>query len=427
MRLTFLVLLAAAALGVSAPPAVASPVADGDSAGPAHVTRCEDRELPETLRRLCEAVETRECTLARGDDYWLCTGILTGQCGVIRGGMLFWFCEAVKSRECNPIGAYEEAVALCRGVIQDRCDHVEDRGRNRLLCEALAPGVRSLLGYDGERSPDDRPAPRRAIPQPVHVGQSISGELLKSDGVLASTRAYYDAYRLRAVRGQRLEIELTSRDFDAYLSLVPERGTDADPIAEDDDGLGAGTDSRLRAVVPATGTYIVRVTSYERGGSGAYELSVREAAPSPRAVTRPLPFGEAVSGSLTEADPVLSRSWTYYDQYSFEGRPRQEVQVELRASGFAAQVELWRIVEGRWSRLAQGGAGRAGGTARFSATLPAPGPYYVIVRSATDLQTGDYILTARTPLVAPPSIRRLHLETNPAAPDTMRRPDPAAP
>jgi hypothetical protein len=425
MRFLTAALLAAAASAVSAvtPSAAdATPLSTSGSAPAATVT-CEARDLSTPMRRLCEAVQTRDCTLAGWNDYWLCVGLVGGQCGVIRGSLLWWLCEGVQRRACAQIGALDLAVALCRGVTEDRCDRVRDE--DRMLCEALVPGVQALLGRGGGSVPGDvRPPPRLAHRQAIRVGQSVRGELTTGDGVLASGRAYYDAYRIQAVRGQRLVIDLVSRDFDTYLHLVRDDGAATTPLAEDDDGLGSGTDSRLRALVPATGAYVIRVTSYSAGETGGYTLSVRDAGPPPRVVTQPLPFGAPVAGALAENDAVLSGSWTHYDQYSFEGRQGQRVDVDLQAAAFAAQVELWRVVEGRWVRVAQGRSGGAGRRAVFTAALPAAGTYYVLVRSEADLQLGDYTLTARTPLAVPPETRRPEPGPNRPEPDTTRREDP---
>ncbi|KAK0349582.1 hypothetical protein LTR94_032524, partial [Friedmanniomyces endolithicus] len=87
-----------------------------------------------------------------------------------------------------------------------------------------------------------KPAPAAPPAKPIAVGDTVDGALGSNTGSNdEGERAEF--YRFSATSGQRVAIELSSRDFDTYLTL--RSATDNSVIAEDDDGAGSGTDSRI--------------------------------------------------------------------------------------------------------------------------------------------------------------------------------------
>lgn len=84
---------------------------------------------------------------------------------------------------------------------------------------------------------------------------------------------YTDRYTFTATSGQLVAIQLSASAFDTYLYLRNSSGT---TIASNDDG-GGGTNSRIPAssglfTIPTAGTYVIEVTSYSSGRTGAYTL-----------------------------------------------------------------------------------------------------------------------------------------------------------
>ena len=78
-----------------------------------------------------------------------------------------------------------------------------------------------------------------------------------------------------AVAGQVIAVTLNSADFNPYLSLLDSEGA---VLIDDDDG-GDGTNSRIPAAsgffnLPATGTYIIEVSSSQTNRTGNYSLTV---------------------------------------------------------------------------------------------------------------------------------------------------------
>ena len=93
--------------------------------------------------------------------------------------------------------------------------------------------------------------------EPLAVGATVEGVIEDGDQTQVEDSYRYDDYAVTARAGQRFEAILRSGAFDAYLEVFPADGTAA-ALASDDDGLGEGTDSRLRFTAPEAGTYILR-------------------------------------------------------------------------------------------------------------------------------------------------------------------------
>lgn len=104
-----------------------------------------------------------------------------------------------------------------------------------------------------------------------------TGQLSSADcksGVRGSNY-YTDRYNINGMAGQQVYINLTSTAFDTYLYL---RSSNGSALAANDDG-GGGTDSRIPAssgyyMLPASGNFIIEVTSYSSLKTGSYALFV---------------------------------------------------------------------------------------------------------------------------------------------------------
>ena len=90
----------------------------------------------------------------------------------------------------------------------------------------------------------------------IAPGQTIQGEIAEGDATAASDAYRYDDYLVRARAGQRFEAIMRAGEFDAFLEVF--RQGEADALVADDDGLGEGTDSRLRFTADRDGTYVLR-------------------------------------------------------------------------------------------------------------------------------------------------------------------------
>ena len=81
---------------------------------------------------------------------------------------------------------------------------------------------------------------------------------------------YYDIVSFDGVANQWVTIDLTSGDFDTWMTLRINGGRDLD--TDDDDG--DGTNSRISWRLPLTGKYEIVVTSYFARETGEYTVSL---------------------------------------------------------------------------------------------------------------------------------------------------------
>src|SRR5690606_37979014 len=90
------------------------------------------------------------------------------------------------------------------------------------------------------------------------------------------------SYSFSVFAGARLEIVARSSAFDTVLELGRREGAGGwMAYGYDDDGLGEGTDSRLRYTLEEAGDFEVRVMGYGPDARGAYSFSVIDRGPPP--------------------------------------------------------------------------------------------------------------------------------------------------
>lgn len=111
-------------------------------------------------------------------------------------------------------------------------------------------------------------------PQPgsILVGATARGTLTDTDAI-AEDGALFDAYAVRVSEGEKLEVTLTSNDFDAYLDIGRESDGSWNSVASDDDSL-SDTHAKVEWTVEDAGTYVIRARSFASGATGAYALTV---------------------------------------------------------------------------------------------------------------------------------------------------------
>ena len=259
-----------------------------------------------------------------------------------------------------------------------------------------------------ERAPGD-PGP---TPGSIGIGGTVEGMLTTDDTPFDWAEDYrYDGYRLQARAGERFEAQMRSAEFDTTLMVVTEsRWGVVEQLGFDDDGLGEGTDSRLRFVAPVDGEYVLRASSYGPAESGAYSLSLASLPPLPPAT--PITVGETLAGAITN-DDADANDGRLYDAYVFQAEAGQRFELSASSTSFAMSIELGQQ-EGLvgWEGMAYGE--NHTGEETSSRLLFSPteaGEYTIRVGGTESSMRGDYSLTLtdRGPLppAPPPGSMRL--------------------
>lgn len=116
---------------------------------------------------------------------------------------------------------------------------------------------------------------RRASSRPLVV----RGTLTRSDGVdPLNRRAYAEDFRLRGFgAGEQVEVNLSSGRFDTYLRLVDARS--GRELLHGDDTSRSNQNSRMVFTVKPNTRYLIRVTSFRPGRTGAFTLRVNRFEP----------------------------------------------------------------------------------------------------------------------------------------------------
>ena len=235
----------------------------------------------------------------------------------------------------------------------------------------------------------------------LRIGGNVSGALDDKDAILGADDGQYrfEDYRFEARAGQRLEAVMRSEAFDAYLEVfrAGQEQSDDGAIAEDDDGLGEGTNARLRFVAPANGTYTLRARTLSGLEGGAFSLSLAQRPAAPRA-PRPIGIrvGQTIDASLAATDPESDDDAGHYDAYSFRAAAGQRLALSMTASDTETLdpiIHVGRMENGGFVEIAQNDDSRAGGLNSWLVfTAPSSGDYIVRAMAVSAESTGDYTL-----------------------------------
>jgi len=226
----------------------------------------------------------------------------------------------------------------------------------------------------------------------ITVGETRDGRLGQGARQLDSGE-YVNTFTLRGRRGQKLDLGLSSQDFDPFVQINgPEEFS-----AFNDDAEGGGHDSRLVVTLPTDGVYTIAATSYAAAESGRYRLTVRDGAgyeaPRPEFARTDggqqtggrIDIGDAVSGVLQSGDSTLTTG-EYVDSYTFQGERGSRLAVELTSSAFDA----YTLLTTPSGEQIENDDGEDGTNSRLDTVLTESGEYRVSVTSFSPGETGSY-------------------------------------
>lgn len=222
------------------------------------------------------------------------------------------------------------------------------------------------------------------------TGRAVDGELTPNDSQRRSGK-YEDVYEVQGRRGDRLDLQLASRDFDSYLVVTGPEGFSL----SNDDGASGSLDSRLVIQLPVDGAYRVAVTTFRPGETGRYRLQAGVPAANV-AVTRPeaaqpITIGQRISGQLGEGDGRLA-SGEYSDRYRFSARRGQRIRAEVTAGKFDTYLILRRTDGSQDDNDDTIVDGETSTDSRIDTVLAEDGEYVLIVTSYRPGESGDYQL-----------------------------------
>ena len=181
-------------------------------------------------------------------------------------------------------------------------------------------------------------------------GQTVRGQIAEGDATAADDAYRYDEYLIRARAGQRFEAIMRAGEFDAFLEVFHQG--ESESLASDDDGLGEGTDSRLRFTAGRAGNYVLRARTLAGVEGGSYSLALGERPPAGRP-PRPsgIRVGQTVQGALTARDPETDEGQAY-DAFSFRAHAGDRFAIDLISDAFDPVVRVGRMQNGAFAELA---------------------------------------------------------------------------
>lgn len=235
----------------------------------------------------------------------------------------------------------------------------------------LAVRVSSL--FPDERGSYRIRALRHPSPPLLAIGETVGGTIAPLD--VQSFARPADRYTVRGTPGDRIVVDLTSADFDAFLELADGRGR----VLTDDDGGGAGLNSRLSYQFEERGAVTITATSFDGSEGGSYELRVSAAPSDVRA---------RIDGELGAGDE-RAYDGTRFDLHEIAAEAGDLVTILLESDDFDPVLYLAR---GDGSLIERNDDGGEGTDSMITATLPASGVYRLYVTGFLD-GVGRYRLT----------------------------------
>lgn len=220
-------------------------------------------------------------------------------------------------------------------------------------------------------------------------GEPIADRLGPGDNVLPVDNSFFKVYRFQGQAGQRIRIDMISREIDPFLILVMPNGRE---LAQDDNS-GGSKNARIQATLPQSGTYFLIANSNQAGEAGAYSL--RGLATATGSGNSPSQGSSVIrlQGVLGPGAPVLASDGSWYRTYNFEGRAGQPVTITLQSPDF----DTYLAVLGPDGRKIAENNNANGNTpnSAIAVTLPRSGVYKVIVNASQRGAGGRYLLTIR--------------------------------
>jgi hypothetical protein len=154
------------------------------------------------------------------------------------------------------------------GLVNARINfHCRKDGEYRIICTTFAGGT----------GPFTLTIQETTVAQPAEL--TLKDGMVKVDAKLTAndamdpvqTHSACKAYAIKLTKGKSYQIDMTSKDIDAYLRVEDSNGKE---LAQDDDS-GGGRNARIQFECTEDGEYRIFATTYF-GGMGNFTLTVKE-------------------------------------------------------------------------------------------------------------------------------------------------------
>lgn len=190
-----------------------------------------------------------------------------------------------------------------------------------------------------------------------------------------------DSYRLSGQAGDRLEVNVTSAEFDTYLILQDAEGN---TIAENDDRMPGDSNSRLTAILPAAETYQVIVTGFSEEGRGLYDLKAQKAQVTQ--TIQPLTRDRLEPDERLVTNTLVRRG----DQFEIQGQAGETIEARMNSEA----LDTYLVLQNDRGELIAENDDGDGTNSLLSAVLPSSGRYTLLATAYGEGTSGDYTLTA---------------------------------
>ena len=236
---------------------------------------------------------------------------------------------------------------------------------------------------------DTLPAVINTPPRTLALGEPFTGELTETDPTVAGTGSYYDLYKITAQKGQRLSIEMSSPNIDAFVGIGRMIGDSLDILDTDDDG-GGEQNARLRFTVKDDGIYMIRAQAVDVSTTGTYRIAVSEMVVRP-SVSINLSSGMDVSGTITKGDEEADDG-TLFDGYRITVRAGEAVTIIMRSAAVDSYLVLGELTDGIFTSIESDDDGAGGNNARIEHTFNRAGEYLIRANVVGTGTTGAYTI-----------------------------------
>lgn len=225
-------------------------------------------------------------------------------------------------------------------------------------------------------------------PEVLAFGATVEGAIGATDPRDDDGRGYH-AYGFSGSAGKRVQVIMRSGDFDTYLQVGAAEG-EFTALAQDDDGLGEGTDSRLNFTLPETGDYVVRASPLGSDSEGLYSIELIDRGPQPEPGS--ILVGATARGTLTDNDATADDG-SYFDAYTIHVKDGDKLVITMVSNAFDAFLVLGQDKDdGSFEALESDDDSLSDTHAKLEWTAPDEGTYVIRAGSFGQAQTGAYAL-----------------------------------